>query len=251
MLPALVHQRDPRRRVYVALGPGLVPARLAENLLDAGAVGWHPRCDLRRGPSEHADSAHRAAKCKADAAPMVDLPTAGDGRYLVHWTRRQAGPWPDQSEADYLDEILFETRRADRSALASLIRILTMQRIIATRRLTRGSIGVVCLTERTCTELGRYRTFRAHQQRWDFEPFGICLDRQWLEQRGARPVIYGDDGTWKCLPHAQRPFFQLHATRQPTPGSPSTGLWNANGDTSATWTCGSYLMPQVWSSSPH
>ncbi len=61
--------------------------------------------------------------------------------YLVHWTRRQAGPWPDQSEQDYLRQLLFDFPAADRSARAALQRILTTQRIVATNRLTRSPVA--------------------------------------------------------------------------------------------------------------
>ena len=143
------------------------------------------------------------------AAPIVAQPAEDSWDYLVHWTRRQIGPWPDQCEAAYLDELLFDCERADRSALAALTRILASQRIVATHRLTRGAVGVVCFTARRLPELLQFRAFRRHHRRWDFEPYGICVERRWLERRGARPVIYGDDQLWQQLSTADQPFFQL------------------------------------------
>jgi hypothetical protein len=96
----------------------------------------------------------------------------------------------------------------DRSALVSLRRILIQQRLLATSHLTRATEAVVCLTEWPPHELLKRRIFRPAQRRWDFECFGLCIDRQWLVDKGARPVIYGDDATWRRLSDADRTFFQ-------------------------------------------
>ena len=76
-------------------------------------------------------------------------------------------------------------------------------------------------------ELPTLRQFRTHRSRWDFEPFGLCVDRQWLHDRGARPVIYGDEVTWQGLPDADRPFFQLtHPTDRATESSAPAIDWS-------------------------
>jgi hypothetical protein len=83
-----------------------------------------------------------------------------------------------------------------------------MQRILATGRLSRGAENVVAFTERELQEFADLRVYRRHLRRWDFEPYGICIDARWLQQRGAAPVIYGDEDDWQRLSADQRPFFQ-------------------------------------------
>ena len=67
---------------------------------------------------------------------------------------------------------------------------------------------MVCLTEVPLANLPYLRQFRTHRTRWDFEPFGFCLRKQWLLDRGVRPVIYGSEELWETLSDVDRPFFQ-------------------------------------------
>jgi hypothetical protein len=62
------------------------------------------------------------------------------------------------------------------------------------------------------------RQYRQHRHRWDFEPYGICINRDWLYDRGSREVIYGDDATWNDLAKNSRPFFQKRMSRPNTNG---------------------------------
>ncbi len=207
LLPSLLSRRRERPRlVFLAIGNGLVPGQLADGLLRAGAVGWH-----RSGSRTRAANATYGASARHTfddaAARVVSWSECDPWVYLMHWTRSQSGPWPGQTEEEYLNGLLFAECRTDRSPLSSLARILAMQRIIATNRLTRGE-PVVCFTERRLGELARYRRYRPHLARWDFEPYGICIDRKWLCQRQTRPVIYGDDRRWARLSSDEQPFFQ-------------------------------------------
>ncbi len=193
------------KRVVLALGPDCVPASLARGWRRQGAITWD-RTDATEPRDEEppvadlnaADSATQSIKLGPDEAQA----------FLFHWTRRSQGPWPDQSEADYVRDLLFRPAFRDRSASAALERILRMQRLLATRRLIRGQTAVVSFTARPLEELARLRTFRPHQQRWDFECYGIGIETRWLAARGARPVRYGDAELWEHLPQAMRPFYQ-------------------------------------------
>lgn len=128
--------------------------------------------------------------------------------YLTHCTRRCNGPWPNQSEEAYLDSLLLGQASCDRSPLSTLSRIVRQGRLIASSATNRAGINVVSFTEVPLAELPMLRTFRSHRARWDFEPYGICIDRHWLTQNGTKPVIYGENATWHRLPHSERPFFQ-------------------------------------------
>ena len=129
-------------------------------------------------------------------------------QWLTHWTRAAAGAWPDESESDYLDDLLFSELPADRSALGALSRIVEQRRLLATGRLTRGDEAVVSFTAVPLEDLVQRRVFRRHLARWDFEPYGICIRREWLTERGARPVQYGDEVLWRSLAATDRSYFQ-------------------------------------------
>lgn len=127
---------------------------------------------------------------------------------LCHCTRRHDGPWEDQSEDEYWDELLWERPTKDRSALAVLSRILTTNRLAASSLAIRGGYRVIGFTARKLDELSAARVYQRHRRRWDFEPYGLAIHQAWLQQRGAQPVIYGDDRDWQRLDETKRPFFQ-------------------------------------------
>jgi hypothetical protein len=223
------HPGWPLASVYVALGPKLVRTEMAGELMDSGAVGWvvleaPDKTELssqkvtQLSESPRASSPLRAAKKNKQPAAVVPLPSSEDWPYLTHWTRRCEGPWPGQDETHYLDDLILSRSAADHSALATIKRLINQQRIIATSQTIRGAIAVVSFTAVPLAELHRLRVFRPHRGRWDFEPYGICLRRDWLEQHGAQPVQYGDDQLWQRLSADQRPFFQLRGT-QPSRGN--------------------------------
>jgi hypothetical protein len=203
----------PAASVFLALGDNLVPGDLAHPWMDAGAVGWYlqtaggPASAVELAPWRAADvsNLHSAPIRRLAAVPQRDL--------LTHWTRRRSGPWPDQRPADYVDDLILDRRGADHSAFAALWRIVQTRRLIATSDLVRGSQPVVCFTEVPLGDWTSHRLFRPHLSRWDFEPFGISIDRSWLSDRGAQAVIYGDDDLWQSLSDQQRPFFQKRITR--------------------------------------
>jgi hypothetical protein len=163
-----------------------------------------------------------SAACDRVAGGSVSLPalspasTVGERLpwpALWHATRRHEGPWAGQTEAEFLDELLFERPERDRSALATLRRIVTERRLRASPWALRGGVPSVCFSAAPLHERPAMRTYRAHRGRWDAEPFGIAIRAELLALRGARPVIYGDESVWKTLAESDRPWFQRQATR--------------------------------------
>ena len=128
--------------------------------------------------------------------------------YLTHCTRRRAGPWPDEDRATYLDDLIFRRVGANHSALAALCRILRTRKLVATAEFVRGESRVVSFSEKPLPDLLAQRVFRSHLSRWDFEPYGICVDRYLIAQFAARPVIYGSESDFEQLAEVDRPFFQ-------------------------------------------
>lgn len=198
----------PTASVWLALGESLVPSDVAAELQSLGAVGWWLFM-------EHVSNAFESPQANGtlETRPtLTDMPWA-DGEYLVHWTRRRDGPWPDQSEADFIDELLLSREATNHSAFAVLSRIVQQRRLIASAAGVRGETAVVSFSAKPLRELTKQRTFRAHRGRWDCEAYGLCVRREWLQARGAKPVIYGDDEQWSSLSGSERPFFQLKTTR--------------------------------------
>ena len=210
-------QRDgfPAASVFLALAPELVGREQAAELLDAGAVGWLLMDPVEPGKNDPPTPWLPASSAPRRAAPLVPCPPAALWSYLTHCTRRRSGPWPGENEETFLDDLILDRPGADHSALAALWRIVRSGRLMASSELVRGSTPVISLTEVPLSELGRLRAYRSHLGRWDFEPYGICIRRDWLERRGTRPVCYGDEALWESLPPAERPFFQKRQSCTP------------------------------------
>jgi len=188
-------------RVFVAIGDDrLVPQDLRTELMDQGAVGWFPRgSDTNEFQAQEGTS---------ESTTPILYGLENQDRYLIHCTRRAKGAWPDQAEHEFLDELILGAPSRDRSCFAALSRIVQMQRLLATHESIRDSTPVVSFTGAQLDELSEMRTFRSHRGRWDFEPYGIAIDRHALIHAGAREVIYGDDPTWDAMAAEERPLFQ-------------------------------------------
>ncbi|GIW92271.1 MAG: hypothetical protein KatS3mg110_0312 [Pirellulaceae bacterium] len=128
--------------------------------------------------------------------------------YLVHWTRPRIGPWPDQSEDQFLDEFLWLKPGTAREAFDVLARIVRERCLRASGSIIRGAPPVVCFSEIPLEQLSSRTVFRTHRQRWDCLPYGMAIHRRWLEERGARPVRYGDQRQGLHLSPEERAFFQ-------------------------------------------
>jgi hypothetical protein len=202
LLRARLHQ--PSACVLLADLPGLQSRQAQTELVELGAGLFPvPSTFGRRSNREGED--HATATAGVRVAPLVSLDSAA---YLSHTTRACTGPWPGQSRADYLDSLLDGRPDAARSPLQTLIRIVEQRRLIASSRAIRGGFGVVSFTEVPLHDLPELHVFRAHRARWDFEPYGISIRRDWMEDRGARRVTYAGNSDWQEMPAADRPYFQ-------------------------------------------
>lgn len=194
-----------RQVVFVDL-PGLQSRAVRDELLSFGARLWQPE------PSEQLSFNNPAICHSTGIDPVCEvaaIPSSTDWMYLTHTTRVCAGPWHGQSSDDYLDALLDDSADADHSALACLERIVNQRRLIASSQMIRGGYPMVCFTAVPLNELPAIRQFRNHRTRWDFEPYGICIRRSWLQERETRAVIYGDDAVWQELADVDRPYFQF------------------------------------------
>ncbi len=132
------------------------------------------------------------------------------GPTLAHFTRAAEGPWPEQTRGEYLEDLWYGGMRARRDGEAALRRILTMGTLRASSRLIRGGHAVVSLTAAAPERIGELYRYRPHLVRWDFEPWGMVFDRDWLVKQGARPVHYLPGSSFRTLSTDERPWFQKH-----------------------------------------
>lgn len=191
------------------------------------ASGWTPW--LFEGDTAPAREVDReGSESSSSGAFESSLETEPDD-WLLHWTRAAPGPWPGESEDDYLDHLILRTGGADHSALATLCRILCDGVLRASATGIRGGFGVVAFTAVPLSEFRKRRIFRGHRTRFDFEPWGIGVRKSALLQQGARPVIYGDEAIWQSLPEEQRPWFQK-ITLEESRSTITEQEWRIQGD---------------------
>ncbi len=169
--------------------------------LDRGAIGW---LNIRNSDlSDHSlVSDSLSIECRSSVQKPYDgthqpifpirLLRAPASKYLVHCTRSRRGPWPDQSISQFHDDLMQNPWKSQPTVLQTLHRILKQQRLIATNNFRRGNTDTICFSSNEITELLSMRKFQSHLARWDWEPYGIMIDRDWLERSGAKQVSYID-----------------------------------------------------------
>lgn len=204
-----------RRGVYLVDLVGLQPELVRQQLVVAGAEMWLPTATelLPLIASDEPPDLSRIDESSSEANVIrISSPPISPDLFLTHTTRACPGPWPQQSNDEYLDSLLDSRPDGDHSALMTLSRIIEQRKLIASHKTIRGQFPVVSLTAVALPELPQLRVFRGHRTRWDFEPYGLCIRRDVLQSRGTRPVLYGSDETWTTLSEIDRPYFQWSGT---------------------------------------
>ena len=189
-------------------GPLKGVASEAIGWLDRGVVGWLNNCT--NATPEPSTLVQKSIDTIQTYQPLLsmDILNSTAPKYLIHCTRSRSGPWPDQSLAQFHDELLHRPWRSQPTVFETLTRILEQQRLIATNTLRRGPTLSVCFSENSIHNLLAMRRFQSHLSRWDWEPYGIMIDREWLIQHGARKVSYVDASVAKNLSNEELAFCQ-------------------------------------------
>ncbi len=131
-------------------------------------------------------------------------PPGGD--WLVHWTRASAGPWPDETPRDFYHDLFARPDIYVRSAFETLLHILQVRRIAGSLWRLPADRRAVSFTALPMNEAFRLMRWRKRFVRFSFEPFGIAIRKQVLEEMGARPVEYVDGDSFS--PDPERRMFQ-------------------------------------------
>lgn len=160
-----------------------------------------------------------------DSLPRYDWPAAEGvlrstaaltrGREgLVHCVRGAAESSLRELSPSQLDCLVRGEPLPLQTPLDVLLEISRTRRIRASSRAIRQGSQVTCFTARPLPQLGALHSYRRSRRRWQFQPFGIWIAADWLRERGARPVIYGNDECWNQLAPPQRPFFQFQGSAE-------------------------------------
>ena len=208
--------------VRAVVGDGLCSEEVAADLQNHGAVLWYLTANEASVKHEYSSdqptAAHRrlpqaeAARSAAENALTAELVREdSSSEWLLHWTRAPQKEWAGEPREDHLSSKVLSEPGNNRSAFATLQRIVDERVLRATSGNTRAKVDVVCLSELPLVDLLTKRVFRSHRGRWDFEHYGIGIRKQRFLSLGGRPVIYGDEPAWQNLPEGERPWFQpLH-----------------------------------------
>ena len=192
--------------------------RRAVEWLDRGVVGWlntKPPKSIEpltkrqetRAVGQNSDALHFCPSYQPIFSMQLLRSTAAS--FLVHCTRARRGPWPDQSLPQFHDELLQHPWDEQPTAFMTLQRILKQQRLIATSSYRRGNKHTVCFASKELSDLLSMRRFQSHLARWDWEPYGIMIHREWLQGHGAKQVNYIERDAVKKITEDELSFCQV------------------------------------------
>ncbi|MBD3217504.1 MAG: hypothetical protein GF310_04450 [candidate division Zixibacteria bacterium] len=128
--------------------------------------------------------------------------------HLTHFTRSTYMPWPGESSAKYYQAIFESDNEYPRSALQTLKRIVEVKKIWASYYHIRGGHKVVSFTELPPPEAVSLIRWRPRYVRWNFEPYGIAIDKDYAVRMGIKPVIYDEPDKYYELSDKEKPFYQ-------------------------------------------
>jgi hypothetical protein len=128
--------------------------------------------------------------------------------HLTHFTRSTYMPWPGENSAEYYKDIYNSVDSYPRSALYTLKRIIDVQKLWASYFHIRGGHKVVSFTEHSPFKAISLMTWRARYVRWNFEPYGIAIERDFAIREGIKPVIYAKPEKYDELSDKEKPFYQ-------------------------------------------
>ena len=128
--------------------------------------------------------------------------------YLTHWTSTTYRPWCGEKFYEFYDRIVSSRDRYAHSAFDALQHILRTSVICGSSSKVRASASVVSFTELSPIESVKLMRWSHRKVGFYWEPYGVAIERDVAIEIGVRPVIYGNDETFRSLDRQLRPFFQ-------------------------------------------
>jgi hypothetical protein len=135
-----------------------------------------------------------------------DLP---EWDYLTHWTKTCHGPWPGEDRFSFYRRLLASNDGYPNKAFNTLRNIIDEGKLRGSSQKIREGREVVGFTEADpLTVLTRMMRWRPRHVNWNFEPYGVAIEKELAISLGIRPVIYGEEPDFKKLSDCDKPFFQ-------------------------------------------
>ncbi len=129
--------------------------------------------------------------------------------YLTHWTKTCHGPWPGESKADFYEKLLSSGDNYPHQAFDTLGNIIRDGKIRSSSNKMREGRFAIGFTEANPSQaLTKLMRWRPKYVNWNFEPYGIAIEKETAISLGIRPVIYGNDADYKALSDIDKPYFQ-------------------------------------------
>jgi len=174
------------------------------NLLERGAEKIE--LEIHRPAVIGSDGRKGGKGARTSCVPAPCSLSTGD--YLWHFTRECQGPWPGETWETYFADLAAGAPGAGHSALDSLARILSEERIRACGRMIRGGFPVVCWSGAEPGEFIQGRRYRSALVRWEFQPYAIGIGRDVAQKLGLSKVICLPSGEYSSIIERDRYLFQ-------------------------------------------
>jgi hypothetical protein len=87
---------------------------------------------------------------------------------------------------------------SDQAAANAFLAILKSQQLLGSVRDIRGGYKCVCFSEAPLAKLA-YLLASTSQSAMRYKPFGVMIAKQWVFDKGARPVIYQPEAEYELL----------------------------------------------------
>lgn len=158
-----------------------------------------PFIDMRFCCSEYRFKSKQKYDVDAPSDTIRNLPS----NYLWHWTRSSQEKWPEEMQNDFCVDLM-KSETYPRNAYATLIRILTMGRILASGKCIHQNVPVVSLTENHPSEMKKLFSWRNGRHRMNFEPYAVGFPKSSLKGIELVKVQYNQLPSWETLSKGDR-----------------------------------------------
>jgi hypothetical protein len=128
--------------------------------------------------------------------------------FITHWTKTCHGPWPGETKGSYYARLVSSGDNYPGRAFETLGNIIDEGKIRGSSNWMRDGCQAIGFTEANPSQALGLMRWRSKRVNWNFEPYGVAIDKTIAAQMGIRPVIYGDESSFKSLPDQDKPYFQ-------------------------------------------
>jgi hypothetical protein len=147
-----------------------------------------------------------AGPCHYEFESIIDFP---DWNYLTHWTKTCHGPWPGENKSSFYARLLASGDKYPNMAFDTLHNIISEGKLRGSSNKMRNGRCAIGFTEASpSTVLTKMIRWRSRHVNWNFEPYGVAIEKETAVSLGIRPVIYGEETDYKILSDCDKPYFQ-------------------------------------------